>query len=600
MALPGVNDPGFQAAQAAGSFNGTAQAEQGQPVFPTRERPVQGLDVSGVASIAGDIAAFAGKQQAAAAKLHTETVEGQYAQTDQQIRFAAGNGAAPEALARAATGYVKDTGINPTPQQTQVMNQYNDAVTAIKNAADQNPRFGMEQALLIARNRALQTNPELSKELLQISGTLNTVSSGFDSAAFAASEAQTKRQQQAMDTITSTVTAHGVDTSQMNDSQVRAYYQNNIQPAQALIQSTKDTYDVVKGQTDLTAMQRNNQRDQLLQGAQGALSSTVTMGVRQAMTQAKAQGGTPEQIAQAGTDAVQQFSAKLRQNYDITNQADFDSKFGWITGPLTKDIQDFATSKLDSEGLTNQLNLRMASTEQRILDRVPGAATAAVLNSKFGTILTPYLNQNADASKLIGNIILTAAQDSQKQPNTPIDVTGGKGLSYPQQAITADAGKAGQLVKQLYENPAAGTPEGKSASVKVAMSYLTDPSAIRTFEPMKAIAGAVADPRWLELSKGVQVPQAALDNVNQYLDSINARSAQLVKGEGDNLLPTVDDKGYLHLDVKNPSKQAGKLKLLESDLNEGVRMYAHLQGSTDYRSVLAQLIAEQQAQSGAK
>lgn len=592
-----ANDSGYVADQAGTQTSlGGVTAAQAQYTEPTRRTGVQAVDTSGIEGIANDIASFVKNQGAAAAKAKTEAVEGAAAQTDQQIRFGAANGASAERLAAIATGYQADTGTNLNPQQQATLDQYNNAVGAIKNAQQQNPRFASEQALLIARNRALQANPELSKELLQISGTLNTVSKPYDEAAFAAQDAQQKRQAAAVDTMGTALQAHGYDTSTMSDTQVRLAAQQVLLPNVQLMQQSKDQYDLLKTQKDTTDLQKNQAKDQLLNQQQGALAQTVTAGVRQAMQKAKDGGGSPQQVAQAGQDAITQFTGTLRSQYDITSQADFESRLGWITQPLAQDVQNFASGKLDSEGLQNQLNIRLAGTEQRLLNRVPGAAMTAVLNSKFGTLLGPFIatDPGGKASAVLGNLIAQAGADAGGQNAGPIDITGGQGVNYPQQQVTADAGKVGAIINTMYNQQQLATPEGKSASAKIALQYLTDPTALRTFEPMTKIAPAIADDRWLDISKGVKVPQEALDNANQYLDAISIRSSGLIKSEGANIQYSLDAKGYLHIDTINPSRNLQKLKLIESDLNTGVRMYAHLNGSTDYVGVLRQVIAGSQ------
>lgn len=585
---------GFNATAAVsqGAAGGGAMATPAQPIFPARGDSVSPIDLNGLGDVAKyGMAAYNNlkNNDADAAK---NAALADTANTQTQIRFGAANGASADALATLADGYKSSTGTDLTPAQRQMLQQHQQTVQAIQQAQQQNPRFAADQALLIAQNRAIQSHPDLTKEIMQLSGQMQTNSHDFMDSAFIDVKQRQEQQQQAQLAIQKVVEAHGYDTTQMSPDQIRQVANENVLPGIRAIQTSEDAWKLADTNDKLSNLQKTNAKDQAMAGAQAPLWAMATAGVRTAMEDAKSKGGTPQQIAQAGQDAISQFSINARNKYGITTQSEFDSRLGYITQPLQADVQNFATGKLDTEGLENQNKVRLAVAQDWVMKNVPKADLMAVLSTKFGPLVAGGV-KDADGNDLVAEFLKNAA--SAASGGGPGDPTHGQGNNMPLSTITKQAGQSAAIINRIYTNPDQATPEGKVGAAQTAFGYLTDPSALRSFESVKNIAPAIADPRWLDLSKGVAVPQKALDTVNSYIDSINTRSASLVAKEGANLLPSVDAKGNIHFDVKNPSPNLSKLKTLEADLNEATHMYAHLHGSTDYQSVLKQLVQEQMA-----
>lgn len=570
------------------SFAGV-QPAQANVAQVDRPIPVEPVDLAGASRLESDLSAAYNNPKGA------KTLQGasQFAQDDFNLRFQAQSGASVENLTLLANHQQALTGDTYTPEQQQVLAQFQSQIDQVKAAKDQRPDLNEQFALGILRNNFIKANPGLAPEAVALSSSLNTINKPLDDSAYRRAKLQQANQDEATKTLYTAVQVHGQDTSQMSTDQVRAWANQNILPMQQRITAGEEQWKAADNDSKLTTLQKTQAKDDAIQQITPDLIRTVIPGVRQAMD-ALGPSATAQQRASAGTDALTQFQGTLRQKFGITTDADFQSRFGYIFDPIKTNMNDYATGKLTSEGLTARNNIIVQSATTELLNKVPQLAYLQSLGKEMG--LAPLLAPFADRPeyvKMMTQVVQSLGQSiagTDKTVVPTLDVTGGKGINASQSDVTAAAKVAAGVASSVMAKSDA-KPELKQAAVGAALSVLSDTTQYRdrNLEGVRQVASTIADDRWLDMSKGMRVPQAAIDMSETYLDSIKRSSAPLIQKEGDNLIVTVDTNGAVNFSQKLPNGNAGKLARLTQDLNDGVGMYAHLHGSNDRAGVLRML-----------
>ncbi len=560
----------------------------------TRE---QGIDFGGILDVVkAGIAGYA-KDKAAAQKSAKAAGQNALAQGELDIQFqhlAGGNG---DTLARLATGYEEETGTSMTDDQKTALAEFASLKSRIDDARLQGKsELGLELALNRYRKRFLATHPELGPEALEISGKVNTLSkNAVDLDAEDENAARARRKEQ-IDTMYKDLNAWGIDTTGMKESDALAKWQSEIGPRRNSLAVWKTELEALQVRQDISELERKKQSDTYYHGHVDDLWGTVAAEVSSVVSDVSLD---PNARAAGIATKLAQWESTIRSTAGITDSAEFNAKYGFIFEPLRKLSNDLASGSISAEAAKNQMAYIGTVARLDFFKKNPKALAMMPLVETYGPLMSDFAKDPTFAPTISG-ILSSAAREIDPQQGSNIeqagglDVTGGKGDFTTSTDLSDNAKRANAVADAIYKNPP--TERSKKDLVNLAVSYLTSPQSKRTLAGVHDIMPTLSNPKFIEYSKGMDIPADALNMVNEYATEINRSSATLFQKEAGNMVPTMRPDGTVMFSLHRPTKNSTDIKRVEADINRAIKEYAHLQGSTDYRAVASLLAAEIQAE----
>lgn len=581
--MPGINLAGVKAAEVS-------------PTVGTESRVrVQGVDFSGLLDLAQTgIRAFKA-DQASEAKAKKTAAESTLAQGELDIQFAQQAGANSEQLAKMASGYEEATGTQLDPKQKQSLSEFNVLKQRIDDARAQGKsELGLELALNRYRKRFLANHPELGPEALEISGKVNTLSKSALDLSVEEEAAQRQRVQKATDAVYTDLNAFGIEPPK-DQGEALAMWQREVAPRRNSLAVWKNEMDSLKAQTDITELKRQQKSDEYYRTHVDDLWATVTADVTSAASQS---GMDAVNRAVAINGSLAAWETQVRQQAGIKSNDEFQQKFGFIFEPLRKTAEGISNGSISADAARNQFAYMTTVAKQGFFKRNPKALAMLPVMEAYGPLLAAYAKEPA-YSDTISLVLQSATRELAGGPSAVaggLDVTGGKGGYATPDDLSAGARRVAQIGNDIYAKPP--TPQSKRDLVNLSVSYLTSPESKRTLAGVQEILPTIANPKFVEYSQGMKVPEDAFNMVNEYASQVNKNAVGIFTQEKDNLVPVLDADGTIRFNLKRPSRNQLAIKRVEADMNNAIRAYTHLHGSTDYRSTAAQFAGELEANRG--
>lgn len=558
---------------------------------------VQGIDFGGILDIVKTGVAGYAKDKAAAQKAQKTASENALAQGELDIQFqhlAGGNG---DTLARLATGYEEETGTSMTDEQKTAIAEFASLKSRIDDARLQGKsELGLELALNRYRKRFLANHPELGPEALEISGKVNTLSkNAVDLDAEDETAARARRKEQ-IDTMYKDLNAWGINTVDLNETDALAKWQAEIGPRRNSLAVWKTELEALNVRRDISELERKDSSDSYYHAHVDDLWGTVAAEVSSVVSDTTLD---PNARAAGIATALAKWESTIRSTSGITDSAEFNAKYGFIFEPIRKLSNDLASGSISAEAAKNQMAYIGTVARMDFFKKNPKALAMMPLVETYGPLMAAFAKDPTFAP-IISGILSSAARELDPQQGSAIeqagglDVTGGKNDFATPTDLSDNAKRATAVADAIYKAPP--TERSKKDLVNLAVSFLTSPQSKRTLAGVHDIMPALANPKFVEYSQGMDIPADALNMVNEYATEINRSGAVLFQKEADNLIPTLKADGTVTFGFRRPTKNSTDIKRVEADLNRAIKAYAHLSGSTDYRMVAAQFAAEIEAE----
>ncbi len=575
--MPGINLAGVNPAGPA-------------PTVGTEQRVrVQGLDFSGLLNtVEAGVAGYA-KNKAAEAKKAKTLAENQLAQGELDIQFGQQAGASSEQLAKLATGYEDATGTNLSPKQKDAITQFQTLKQKIDDARDQGKAdLGLELALNRYRKRFLVDHPELGPEALEISGKVNSLSKSAVDLQNEEATAQRKRVQQATDTVYSDLNAFGIQPPK-DQGEAMALWQREIAPRRNSLAIWKNELDSLKAQTDITDLERQKKSDDYYRAHVDDLWGTVAADANRVLNQP---GLDANSRAIALNTNLVGWEQRIRQEAGIKSNDEFQQKFGFIFDPLRKTMEGVNNGSISGETAKNQFAYLTTVAKQGFFKRNPKALAMLPVVDAYGPLLAAYA-KDPTFGPTLGAILQSATSELAGGDPTAVgnlDITGGKAGYATPDDLSASAQRAGRISADIYNKPP--SEQSKRDLVNLSVSFLTSPESKRTLAGVHDILPTIANPKFVEYSRGVKIPEDAKNMLNEYVTQIANNTVAVFTQEKDNIIPVLEADGHVTFNIKKPTSNQTKIKRVEADFNQAVKAMSHLDGNTDYKATALSFIGE--------
>lgn len=574
------------------NLTGRSPAEV-NPIAGSRSA-VPDINLSGVATSVAGLAEVANTNATTQAKV--AKVEGTQdlalGELDVQFAFAAGEDS--DKLARLATGFEGETGIALDDAQKADLAEFQQLVNRIDNARRQGKsEVGLELALNRYRRRMLTKHPGLAPELLELSGKVNTLSKNAVEIQVEEETAARAEQRARFKQLSDTTQNWGIPTVGMSNSEVLATYNKEIGPRVQSLAIWRNEEDVLKAKSNISELERKQESDRIYKDHVDDLWGNVAADVSSVVSDVNLD---PNAKAAGVAQVIAKWQANIREatGADATEMT---AKYGFVFEPLTKLAEGLASGSISKEAAANQVAYLQSVSKLGLFKKSPQALALQPVIEIYGNLMAGFAKDPA-YSKMIGAVLTSGLRGIQTEGNPTGGVEEAGGLPVADDFMTPtqislEAKRATQISDGIYAKPP--SERSKKDLVNLSVSFLTSPQSKRTLAGVHDILPTIANPKFVEYSQGLTIPQDALNMVNEYASQTNANAAQLFQKEGDNLIATLNPDGTVAFDVRNPSRNRVDIKRVEANLNRAIRAYAHLEGHTDYRKVAEQFASEIQA-----
>lgn len=574
-----------------GTVTGAAQAAPVNSLVGSEGRvSVNAHNLSGVGNLINDY--VAGNQRTAAAVRQAQKDRDELAGRTEAAQFAL---AETDLNFQAALTQLDPESAAAVVDYRQKFNADDSADAGLRNMAtrqrllEEAQRQGGNQVQVMAsllsnvnRQRFLRNNPGYATEALSVSGFLSE-NQRQQGEVFKDAEFEYQRRQdniKAQDTLLRGANLDPLQlTPQQRDVALREVRSRN----QAIVDMDADIKAVQA--SNATFQQKSQETDSRLNANGEVLGQEVASRLRIAMS--NPQLTTPQARFEAGRQLLRQERARVQAAYGVDPQRFDATSLGLFMKDLDKMVEDAVTGRINNEELENRVQFMYNSTKAKLYEATGGdIATMQVIQNAFGPNLSSYAKaQGFDSA--VTNVLKSAADMMKGRAGQAFN---GIDPSSTQAQVDDTVQKTLTIVSDQYDN--AKDEVTKAGLTNSVHSALSDARVLRNYANVDKALQVAADPRFVQLTEGTTTPQTVLDTTNEALKKIRTASRGVFTTEGDNIVVTFEDNGTVHFDLKAPSTNAAKVKMLEQQVNTWVKASAHLNHSTNYPSIVRRLIAE--------